>query len=82
PSPGMLWTINTKQNVTWEVSDPPEHIINYAGSIRLRKGDTITPSTVFISNLVVLTDGFDIFLGTIEIEVPWVIEGDGYCVSL
>ncbi|KAK0202495.1 hypothetical protein DFS33DRAFT_1340573 [Desarmillaria ectypa] len=68
PDASTVWTVNTTQTVTWDVSDPPVSITNRLGSIRLRKDDRTLP--------LVLANGFDILLGEIEVAVPWVVEGD------
>ncbi|KAI1786959.1 hypothetical protein LXA43DRAFT_1184813 [Ganoderma leucocontextum] len=74
PTTGTVWTIGERQNVTWDVSDPPVNITNPQGLILLRKDNTPTP--------VILQNGFDILLGSIEITVPWVVDGSDYSVVL
>ncbi|KAG7445081.1 uncharacterized protein BT62DRAFT_995051 [Guyanagaster necrorhizus] len=74
PVAGTVWTVNTTQTVTWDVSDPPVNITNRYGEIRLREGDLLTP--------LVLADGFDILLGQQEVTVPWVLEGADYSIVL
>ncbi|SJL16052.1 uncharacterized protein ARMOST_19567 [Armillaria ostoyae] len=70
PSTGTVWTVKTIQNVTWDTSNPPSPITDRnRSSIRLIKG-------------VVLADQFDILLGSIEVQVPWVSEGDDYSLAL
>ncbi|KAI0371381.1 hypothetical protein BV20DRAFT_1120766 [Pilatotrama ljubarskyi] len=54
-------------NVTWDVSDAPVNITNEIARITLRKGGLPTP--------LILADGFDIRLGRIEVQVPWVVQG-------
>ncbi|KAK0442658.1 hypothetical protein EV421DRAFT_571007 [Armillaria borealis] len=75
PSTGTVWTVKTIQNVTWDTSNPPSPITDRnRSSIRLIKGGGQLP--------VVLADQFDILLGSIEVQVPWVIEGDDYALVL
>ncbi|KAK0203260.1 hypothetical protein DFS33DRAFT_1385610 [Desarmillaria ectypa] len=75
PTTGTVWTVKTTQNVTWDTSNPPSPITDRnRSSIRLTKGGRQLP--------VVLADQFDIMLGSIEVEVPWVSEGDDYALIL
>ncbi|KAI1786968.1 hypothetical protein LXA43DRAFT_1064719 [Ganoderma leucocontextum] len=74
PTTGTVWTIGERQNVTWDVSDPPVNITNPEGLILLRKDNTLTP--------VILQNNFDILLGSIEITVPWVVDGSDYSIVL
>ncbi|KAJ7853317.1 hypothetical protein B0H14DRAFT_2758542 [Mycena olivaceomarginata] len=74
PRNGTVWFVGQRHNVTWDNSDPPEHITNGIGRIMLRKGDLTTP--------VILQDNFSILLGRIEITVPWVEDGSDYRVVL
>ncbi|KAI0371383.1 hypothetical protein BV20DRAFT_965600 [Pilatotrama ljubarskyi] len=70
PHAGTVWYKHQTHNVTWDVSDPPVNITNKFGRIMLRKGGIATP--------LILADGFDILLGRIEVQVPWVIDGSDY----
>ncbi|KAK0184950.1 hypothetical protein F5146DRAFT_209885 [Armillaria mellea] len=75
PTTGTVWTVKTIQNVTWDTSNPPSPITDRnRSSIRLIKSGGQLP--------VVLADQFDIMLGWIEVEVPWVIEGNDYSLVL
>ncbi|KAG7443506.1 uncharacterized protein BT62DRAFT_1078558 [Guyanagaster necrorhizus] len=75
PGSGTVWMVKTTQNVSWDTSNPPEPITDRNhSSIRLTKGGRQLP--------LVLADQFDILLGSIEVEVPWVTEGDDYSIIL
>ncbi|KAI0668691.1 hypothetical protein C8Q78DRAFT_932206, partial [Trametes maxima] len=74
PHAGTVWLRGERRNVTWDISDPPVNITNKFGQIRLRKGELTTP--------LILADGFDILLGSIEVTVPWVEEGTDYSILL
>ncbi|KAK0201322.1 hypothetical protein DFS33DRAFT_1266220, partial [Desarmillaria ectypa] len=75
PTTGTTWTIKTAQTVSWDTSNPPDLITNRNhSSIRLIKGGRFLP--------VVLADEFDILLGSIEVQVPWVVEGNDYALVL
>ncbi|KAK0184917.1 hypothetical protein F5146DRAFT_1072651, partial [Armillaria mellea] len=75
PTTGTTWMVKTTQTVYWDTSSPPDNITGRNSStIRLAKGGSQLP--------VVLADGFDILLGKIGIEVPWVTEGDDYAIVL
>ncbi|KAK0466909.1 uncharacterized protein EV420DRAFT_1506060, partial [Desarmillaria tabescens] len=74
PDASTVWTVNTTQTVTWDVSDPPVNITNRYGLIMLRKDGLTTP--------LILANGFDILLGNFEVTVPWVVEGDDYSIVL
>jgi hypothetical protein len=54
-------------NVTWDITDVPKQISNKF-SVRLRRGGLATP--------LVLADGFDPRKGSVEVKVPWVVEGE------
>ncbi|KAK0458331.1 uncharacterized protein EV420DRAFT_393218 [Desarmillaria tabescens] len=75
PTTGTTWLIETTQTVSWDTSNPPELVTgrNHS-SIRLTKGGLFLP--------FVLADEFDILLGSIEVKVPLVAEGDDYAVAL
>ncbi|KAG6853335.1 hypothetical protein C0991_005162 [Blastosporella zonata] len=57
-----------------DTANHPVNITNRQGLIQLRKSGETTP--------VILASGFSILLGRIEIEVPWVIDGDDYQLVL
>ncbi|KAK0216626.1 hypothetical protein EDD85DRAFT_743705, partial [Armillaria nabsnona] len=78
PSTGTVWTVKTIQNVTWDTSNPPSPITDRnRSSIMLVKSGGQLPG-----KSLVLVDQFDILLGSIEVQVPWVIEGDDYALVL
>ena len=74
PTTGTVWPIGTTQNVTWDTSNAPQNITNKEGLILLRKAGETTP--------VILQNNFDILLGSIEITVPWVVDGTDYSIIL
>jgi hypothetical protein len=74
PTASTVWKKGQVHNVTWDVSDPPAQITNKIGRIQLREGGLTTP--------LILADGFDILLGSIEVTVPWVITGSDYQLVL
>ncbi|KAJ7217295.1 hypothetical protein GGX14DRAFT_602861 [Mycena pura] len=74
PHTGTVWKVGQHHNVTWDTSDAPVSITNKIGQIMLRKGDLTTP--------VILQENFSILLGRIEVQVPWVLDGDDYQVVL
>ncbi|PIL28183.1 hypothetical protein GSI_09720 [Ganoderma sinense ZZ0214-1] len=74
PTEGAVWTVGQTQNVTWDISNAPVNITNSKGLILLRKSGITTP--------VILQNGFDILLGSIEVTVPWVVEGTDYSLIL
>jgi len=74
PHAGTVWKVKNHHNVTWDISNPPKQITNGIGLIMLRKGGLATP--------LILADNFNILLGRIEVEVPWVIPGDDYQLVL
>ncbi|KAM5536503.1 hypothetical protein V8D89_009780 [Ganoderma adspersum] len=74
PTEGAVWTIGQTQNVTWDISNAPQNISNGKGLIILRKSGITTP--------VILQNGFDILLGSIEVTVPWVVDGTDYSLIL
>ncbi|KAM5536530.1 hypothetical protein V8D89_009807 [Ganoderma adspersum] len=74
PTAGTVWTLGQTQNVTWDVSNAPQNITNNKGMIILRKGGVSTP--------LILQNGFDIRLGSVEVTVPWVVEGTDYSFIL
>jgi len=74
PHAGTVWKVKNHHNVTWGTLDPPVNITNRIGRIMLRAGGLTTP--------VILADNFDILLGRIEVEVPWVVPGDDYQLVL
>ncbi|KAI0723815.1 hypothetical protein C8T65DRAFT_627520 [Cerioporus squamosus] len=73
PHSGTVWYKGQRHNVTWDNSDPPKQISNRA-SIKLRKGDLITP--------LILAQDFDLRAGHVEVTVPWVDEGSDYTIVL
>ncbi|KAK0220672.1 hypothetical protein IW262DRAFT_1462025 [Armillaria fumosa] len=78
PTTGTVWTVKTIQNVTWDTSNPPSPITDRnRSSIRLIKSGGQLPGKSFV-----LADQFDILLGSIEVEVPWVVQGDDYSLVL
>ncbi|KII88235.1 hypothetical protein PLICRDRAFT_41383 [Plicaturopsis crispa FD-325 SS-3] len=64
PTTGTIWTRAATQTVTWDVSNPPANITNRYGLIKLVR----TRSTVPENDT--LAEGFDILLGSIEVQVP------------
>jgi hypothetical protein len=68
------------------VTDPPTQITNPIGDIFLRKGDTTLPGMYPFCNIpqvahprtVTLASNFSILLGSIQVQVPDVPEGDDY----
>ncbi len=89
PNACTVWTVNTTQTVTWDVSNPPTDITNPIGSIKLRKdGITFCMRSWFFSSIcrcdadiigaVTLASGFNILLGQYEVTVPYVAESSEY----
>ncbi|KNZ79460.1 hypothetical protein J132_09610 [Termitomyces sp. J132] len=74
PHNGTVWKVQQHHNVTWDTSNHPVNITNKIGHIMLRKGGLTTP--------LVLAAGFDILLGRIEVQVPWVLNGNNYQIVL
>ncbi|KAF5349848.1 hypothetical protein D9758_014032 [Tetrapyrgos nigripes] len=74
PVAGDVWVVGQQKNVTWDTSNAPAHITNPIGQILLAKGGPITGD--------VLADGFDILIGSIEVTVPDVVDGDDYAIIL
>ncbi|KAM5536540.1 hypothetical protein V8D89_009817 [Ganoderma adspersum] len=74
PTAGVVWTVGQTQNVTWDISNAPQNITNSKGLIILLKSGITTP--------VILQNGFDILLGSIEVTVPWVVDGTDYSFIL
>ncbi|KAK0458357.1 uncharacterized protein EV420DRAFT_1270672 [Desarmillaria tabescens] len=75
PTTGKTWLVETTQTVSWDTSNPPDLISNRNESrIVLTKGGFFLP--------YILADRFDILLGSIEVKVPLVAEGDDYAVVL
>nr|VWP02358.1 Polyketide synthase [Ganoderma boninense] len=72
PTEGVVWTSGETQNVTWDISNAPVNITNGKGLIILRKSGVTTP--------VILQNGFDILLGSIEVTVPLVVEAADYSI--
>jgi len=68
PHAGTMWEIKSFHYVTWDTSSAPVNITNKIGTIMLRQNGITFP--------VILADGFDILLGRIEVQVPWVVPGD------
>ncbi|PFH51504.1 hypothetical protein AMATHDRAFT_115953, partial [Amanita thiersii Skay4041] len=75
PTKGDTWVIGQKRNVTWDISNPPSQITNRNGQIYLRKGDR-----TFMN--FTLASGFDILLGSMEVEVPNVTPDCDYRIVL
>lgn len=73
PTAGTVWQSKGKYNVTWDASDAPEFISNKF-FIRLNAGGRILP--------IVLAEDFDPRAGTVEIELPWIVPGDDYGITL
>ncbi|KAF8874275.1 hypothetical protein BD779DRAFT_1678801 [Infundibulicybe gibba] len=74
PHTGTVWIVGQHHNVTWDTSKAPVNITNKIGMILLRKGGLTTP--------LILANNFSILLGRIEVQVPWVLDGDDYQVNL
>ncbi|KAK0214875.1 hypothetical protein IW262DRAFT_1403502 [Armillaria fumosa] len=74
PGTGSVWTVGSKQTVTWDASSPPTQITNPTGFVRLRKANK-TDSTD-------LASGFSILDGQVEVTVPNVEPGDDYRIVL
>ena len=74
PVAGTVWKRGETHNVTWDASSPPTQITNPKGRIQLRKGGITSP--------LILANDFDILAGTIEVTVPWVVDGNDYSIVL
>ncbi|KAJ3877184.1 hypothetical protein F5051DRAFT_409298 [Lentinula edodes] len=70
PTSATVWNNGEIHNVTWDISQAPVNITNKLGRIQLRQDGLTTP--------LVLADGFDILLGTINVTVPLVITANNY----
>ncbi|KAJ7086256.1 hypothetical protein C8R44DRAFT_533759, partial [Mycena epipterygia] len=73
PTAGTVLISKTTQNITWDTSRAPVNISNQA-LLLLRKGDITAP--------FILAEGFDLRAGTLEITVPWVLNGTDYRLVL
>ncbi|KAJ7086251.1 hypothetical protein C8R44DRAFT_721606 [Mycena epipterygia] len=73
PTAGTVWISKTTQKVTWDTSGAPADISNEA-LLLLRKGGITAP--------FILAEGFDLRAGTLEITVPWVLNGSDYQLVL
>ncbi|KAI0306702.1 hypothetical protein B0F90DRAFT_1623024 [Multifurca ochricompacta] len=74
PHPGTIWKIGSYHNVTWDTTNPPEHITNSVGRIVLRKGVLATD--------IVLKSGFNILDGRVVVQVPKVTPDKDYSLVL
>ncbi|KAJ7148478.1 hypothetical protein C8R43DRAFT_889033 [Mycena crocata] len=74
PRAETVWTVGTRQDVVWDISNVPKQIANSIGRIMLRKGDLSTP--------VILQENFSILLGRIEVRGPLVLDGPNYQIVL
>ncbi|KAK7677722.1 hypothetical protein QCA50_019274 [Cerrena zonata] len=75
PDALTIWSVGSKQNVTWDTSNPPAQITNGNGTIYLAKGGLIQLDTP-------LADKFSILNGIQEVTVPDVEPGVDYAVVL
>ncbi|KAI0720567.1 hypothetical protein C8T65DRAFT_735896 [Cerioporus squamosus] len=75
PKAGDVWAVGSKQNVTWDTSDAPEHITNNKGTIVLAKAGRMDINHPLASN-------FSILDGWYEITVPSVPAGTDYAIVL
>ncbi|TFK71408.1 hypothetical protein BDN72DRAFT_856210 [Pluteus cervinus] len=67
PNAQTTWRVKEFHNVTWDLSSEPTQITNPIGRILIRQGGFTFP--------VLLQDIFDLRLGRIEVQVPWVLPG-------
>jgi hypothetical protein len=74
PTTGTVWYVGKKYRVTWDTSNPPTDISNKKGEIHLRQDGATSEDA--------LASGFDILLGSFEITVPHVENGDDYQIVL
>lgn len=53
PGTGSVWTVGSKQTVTWDASSPPTQITNPTGFIRLRKANkTMSSESTLHSSII------------------------------
>ncbi|KAI0087894.1 hypothetical protein BDY19DRAFT_229775 [Irpex rosettiformis] len=76
PTAGTVWTIGSRQNVTWSLDNVPAQITNPKGVIVLAKDGLL----IGLDNP--LAQDFDITLGRFEITVPVVAPADDYALVL
>ncbi|KAF5336632.1 hypothetical protein D9758_015939 [Tetrapyrgos nigripes] len=74
PVEGDVWVVGQQRNVTWDTSNAPTQITNPIGQIILRKGEETTN--------ILLASCFNILIGSIEVTVPEVVDGDDYALVL
>ncbi|KAJ7134794.1 hypothetical protein C8R44DRAFT_609652 [Mycena epipterygia] len=72
PRNGTVWHVGERHNVTWDVSNAPEHITNNIGMIILCRNHTLLDLDR------PLAKNFNILIAHHEIVVPDVEPGDDY----
>ncbi|KAG7088281.1 hypothetical protein E1B28_012294 [Marasmius oreades] len=81
PARGTVWMVGYNATITWDTSNPPQHITNAIGEIvlgHLNEND----SNEHLDLGHPLAEGFDLRSGTVTVKVPEVKPGENYFVVL
>ncbi|KAL0571365.1 hypothetical protein V5O48_010603 [Marasmius crinis-equi] len=78
PNETTVWRIGDLVNVTWDLSEIPQDLTEFTGTIQLNneKGP--------LADIGFLSEGFDLRVGFAEVDVPWydVPPGKNYSITL